>query len=136
LKYLLDTSVCVTHLRSKSQSPLTAHLNSDNIEEVAICSIVRGELLPGAHHKRAPKNEVQRVMDLLGVFPSLPFDDAAADHFGRARAHLESIGGVIGANDLLIASIALAHSLTVVTYNRGEFTRIPGLRAETWTAEP
>jgi hypothetical protein len=41
---------------------------------------------------------------------------------------------VIGANDLLIASIALAHGLIVATGNVREFQRIPGLAVEDWTA--
>ena len=37
-------------------------------------------------------------------------------------------------NDLLIASIALANDLTVVTNNTDEFKRVPGLRVEDWSA--
>jgi tRNA(fMet)-specific endonuclease VapC len=40
----------------------------------------------------------------------------------------------IGLNDLLIASIALANDLTVVTNNNDEFKRVPGLRVEDWSA--
>ena len=35
-------------------------------------------------------------------------------------------------NDLLIASIALANDLTLVTHNTGEFSRVEGLRIEDW----
>lgn len=38
----------------------------------------------------------------------------------------------IGSNDLLIASIALANDLTLVTYNTGEFSRVEGLLVEDW----
>ncbi|CAN5510034.1 type II toxin-antitoxin system VapC family toxin [soil metagenome] len=136
MKFLLDTSICITHLRSRSQSPLAARLNASNIDEIAICSIVRGELLAGAHHKRAPSGEMQRVHDFIRIFQSLPFDDPAADHFAVARAKLESTGGMIGANDLLIASIALANGLIVITHNRHEFSRIDGLQVQDWQASP
>ena len=46
---------------------------------------------------------------------------------------LERAGTIIGANDLLIASIARAHNLTVATGNEAEFSRVPGLRVENWT---
>jgi tRNA(fMet)-specific endonuclease VapC len=36
-------------------------------------------------------------------------------------------------NVLLIASIALANDLTVVTNNTAEFSRIAGLRVEDWS---
>jgi tRNA(fMet)-specific endonuclease VapC len=38
----------------------------------------------------------------------------------------------IGRNDLLIAAIALARGLTVVTHNTSEFGRVPGLAIEDW----
>lgn len=34
--------------------------------------------------------------------------------------------------DLLIASVALARGLTVVTHNVSEFGRVPGLKTEDW----
>ena len=40
----------------------------------------------------------------------------------------------IGERDLLIASIALAAHLTLVTPNAAEFSRVPKLRVEDWTA--
>ena len=46
--------------------------------------------------------------------------------------HLAGLGTVIGPNDLLIASIALASGLTLVTHNTGEFSRVPGLKLEDW----
>ena len=66
------------------------------------------------------------------VFPSLPFDDSAADYFGRTYAHLASRGTPIGAADLMISAIALSRQLTVVTNNLSEFQRVPGLHVEDW----
>ena len=45
---------------------------------------------------------------------------------------MESERQPIGPNDLLIASIALAHDLTVVSGNVGEFGRVPNLNVEDW----
>jgi len=36
------------------------------------------------------------------------------------------------AGDLLIASVALAHDLTLVTHNSADFPNIPNLRLEDW----
>jgi tRNA(fMet)-specific endonuclease VapC len=56
-------------------------------------------------------------------FESVPFDD---------RAALESAGMPVGANDLLIASIALAGDFVLVTREMREFRRVAGLRPEEW----
>lgn len=37
-----------------------------------------------------------------------------------------------GGNDLMIAAIALAHDLTLVTHNGDEFRRVPNLKVEDW----
>lgn len=39
---------------------------------------------------------------------------------------------MIGPYDLLIAAIALANNLTLVTHNTNEFSRVPGLVIEDW----
>ena len=93
-----------------------------------------GELIYGAEHSgplhRA--NNLQRVEQLRAQFSSIPFDDRAAEEYGRLRAHLATLGTPIGSNDLMIAAIALANGLTVVTHNTAEFSRVPALSLEDW----
>ena len=64
-------------------------------------------------------------------FPRLPFDEAAADRHADIRWALRH--QPIGERDLAIAAIALAHGATMVTNNRCEFDRVPGLVVEDWT---
>ena len=48
-------------------------------------------------------------------------------------AHLlESQGCMIGAYDVLLAGHARFASLTLVTANTAEFSRVPGLKLEDW----
>ena len=42
------------------------------------------------------------------------------------------LGIPIGPNDSMIAPIALAHGLILVTHNTSEFSRVPGLFIEDW----
>jgi tRNA(fMet)-specific endonuclease VapC len=75
---------------------------------------------------------LEELRAFFAPFRSLDFDDRAAEEYGLIRADLERAGRLIGPNDLLIASIARAHDLCVVTHNIGEFIRIPGLAVEDW----
>jgi len=54
----------------------------------------------------------------------------AADYYGVIRAMLEHAGTPIGANGLLIATIALANDCVLVTRNAREFARVASLRLE------
>jgi tRNA(fMet)-specific endonuclease VapC len=136
MTYLLDTNACVVHLRKRGRTELSQRLGAIDPTLIATCSVVRAELLAGAHHGKAPQDELTRVLELLSLFQSLPFDDAAADQYGKVRAHIESQGTPIGSNDLMIASIALANNLILVTHNCSEFTRVPDLKVEDWQASP
>lgn len=146
MNFLLDSNVCVTLLRAEtkagSTSPVAAKIRTkiDTHDaagsESFVCSVVRFELMVGAVRSKRPQENLSLAQTLLGAFRSLPFDDAAADHAARVRAALEAVGTPIGSNDLLIAAIALANSLTLVTHNTAEFGRVPGLSIEDWETEP
>ncbi|MCL4192705.1 MAG: PIN domain-containing protein [Thermoguttaceae bacterium] len=71
-------------------------------------------------------------MTFFSRFPSLPFDDRAADFAAQSRADLAASGTPIGPLDLLIAATALAQNLILVTRNTAEFSRINSLRLEDW----
>jgi tRNA(fMet)-specific endonuclease VapC len=47
--------------------------------------------------------------------------------YGELYRALSAVGQLIGSNDLWIAATALVHNMPVVTANRAEFTRVPGL---------
>jgi len=63
---------------------------------------------------------------------SLPFNDRCAEEYGVIRADLSNLGCLIGPNDLLIASIARAYDLVLITHNFKEFGRVAGLRLDDW----
>lgn len=50
----------------------------------------------------------------------------------EVRLALEKAGSPIGASDTLIAAHAIALGLTLVTDNRREFERVPGLEVANW----
>ncbi len=102
------------------------------LESVCLCSVVKAELAYGALRSADPAANRVRVDTFTRPYRSLPFDDAAAEHFAVLRRHLESLGTTIGPYDLQIAAIALANNCTIVTRNTREFSRVPGLLLEDW----
>jgi tRNA(fMet)-specific endonuclease VapC len=78
---------------------------------------------------------MQKQQAFAARFVSLPFDDAAALVYARIRGALEQAGTPVGSNDLMIASIAMANGLILITHNTREFGRVVGLQIEDWEAE-
>lgn len=134
MKYLLDTNTCIRYLNRRSAS-IGQRLEKESPDDIVVCSVTRAELLFGAMKSNNIEKTRAIQREFLDTIATLPFDDAAAEHYGRIRAQLENAGTPIGPNDLLIAAIALAHDLTVVTHNTREFSRIPGLRLEDWETD-
>jgi tRNA(fMet)-specific endonuclease VapC len=130
--HLLDTNSCIDHLRRGAASHVTARLVAASPGSIVLCSVVVVELLYGAYRSVQQTRTLNQVQVFCAPLVSLPFDDRAAGEYGRIRAHLASLGTPIGPNDLMIAAIALANGLTVVTHNTAEFSRVPGLALEDW----
>jgi tRNA(fMet)-specific endonuclease VapC len=131
VSYLLDTNVCIAFLND-SKSKVGGRFALLDPEDVKLCSVVKAELLYGARHSARVEENLGRLARFFDVFESLPFDDAAAEHYGVVRAQLRRAGTPLGANDLMIAAISLATDLTLVTRNQDEFRRVAGLRLESW----
>lgn len=137
MKYLLDTNAWIAYLRAKDQA-LIQRVRQAGPVDIAMCSVVLGELLYGARHGPAAHlaHNLGLLTQLRSQFRSLPFDDIAAEKYGEIRADLAAKGTPIGPNDLLIASITLANGLTLVTHNTAEFSRVAGLKIDNWQATP
>ena len=131
MKYLLDTNACIRYLNGRSES-LRRQLSAKNPDDIVLCSVVKAELSYGARKSQHPQRSLKKQQQFVNYFVSLPFDDKAAEVYGQIRAELERAGTPIGPNDLMIAAIAFANDVTLVTHNTREFRRIKGLKIEDW----
>ena len=129
--YLLDSNACIQLINDK-HPVILQHFRQHSPAEIALCSIVKAELLFGAYRSGRVEANLQRLTVFFEPLQSLLFDDVCADHYAKIRADLQAQGKLIGGNDMLIAAIARAHNVTLVTHNTGEFSRVVGLRLEDW----
>jgi len=131
MAYLLDTNACIQILNS-SNSPVTKKILSITAKEIYICTVVYSKLYYGAYKSANVNRNLTHLENLFAEFADLPLDRQAVKIAGNIRARLDALGTPIGANDLLIAAIALANDLILVTHNTREFSRIDGLKYEDW----
>ena len=99
-----------------------------NLEEV-----MRG-WLAAIHRESDPRRQIRGYQQLqilfhfFGAWQILPWDEGAAQVFGRLRAAKLRVGTM----DLKIGSIALCRSATLLTRNLRDFQSIPGLTVQDW----
>jgi len=134
MTYLLDTNTCIRYLNGASAS-VKMQLSNVDENDVALCSVVKAELYYGVFKSARPQENMDRLRRFVARFVSVPFDDAAAERYGEIRQVLERQGKLIGPNDLMIASVALANNMELVTHNTNEFLRVPGLHVVDWETE-
>lgn len=130
MSFLLDTNICSAHLRRPSG---LAHRFMQHSGRLFVPTVVLGELYAWAFKRPDPSPLLHLVDDeLLRDVDVLDYDSACALEFGKLRGQMLRQGEVVFELDLMIASVALVHDLTLVTNNTKHFQPIPGLRLEDW----
>lgn len=130
MSFLLDTNICSAHLRRTAG---LTHRFIQHSGRLHLPTIVLGELYTWAYRRPDPRRLIQLMEhQLLGEFNILSYDAVCAERFGIERANLLRKGIVVDAVDLMIASVALVHDLTLVTHNTADFQQVPDLRLEDW----
>lgn len=94
--------------------------------------ITLAELTFGGLKSDHADRAAEEIRSLASHVAVLPFAPSAIGDYAAIRLHLERSGARIGPNDLLIAAQARSENLVMVTGNRREFDRVPGLAVETW----
>jgi tRNA(fMet)-specific endonuclease VapC len=128
--YMLDTNICIYILSGRA--PQLSELFEERTKAICISAVALSELWYGvenSHRREANALILAEFSERVGV---LHFSPQAAKWYGRIRAGLRRAGTPVGFHDMMIAAHALAEDLTLVTNNRREFDRIPGLRVENW----
>jgi len=116
MKYLVDTSWTVGHLRGNEE--VSQRLLYLGKEGLAVSIISVAELYEGIFRSRNPLGDESKLTNFLSGVTVLGINEEICKVFGRERARLRQSGVLIGDLDLLIASTALYYSLTLLTADR------------------
>ncbi len=131
IKLMLDTNICIYILKQQPASVLQA-LKRYKIGELAVSSIVHGELVYGAYKSTKSLENLSKIESLMDALEVLTIDEEVVHHYGKIRTLLEQKGQVIGSNDFWIAAHALALQVPLVTNNSKEFIKVPELEVINW----
>lgn len=126
----LDTNTLVYFF--KGMGRVAERLLATPRSEIGIPAVVVYEIESGIARLSEPDKRRAQFELLLASVMILPFDRKAAHHAALVRSGLEAQGRPIGPMDTLIAGTALACAATLVTRNRREFSRVPGLHLVDW----
>ena len=129
-KFLLDTNI-VSDLVRNPQGAVATRIAKEGESSICTSVVVAAEIRYGAR-KKASRRLTRQVELILSAMEVAPLEEPADHYYGKIRTGLEQKGKSIGPNDLLIAAHALSLDLTVVTANKREFSRVPGLKVENW----
>ena len=137
IRHLIDTDHLT--LLERGSEVVTSQVTRRDPREMTISIVsveesLRGRLALLARATTGPSRigryrELRETIDLIVHLQILDYCDSAEAHFLSLRA----LKLQVGTQDLKIASIALANSLVVVTRNRRDFCRVPGLAIEDWS---
>ena len=104
-------------------------------EEFYLSVITVSEMLHGLHrtaNERIRSRRTLFIQELMELFEVIPIDFTIAQTRSEITASLADLGQSIGSDDSWIAATCLAYNHSLVTGNIREFSRIPGLKIETW----
>ncbi|MGD1862835.1 MAG: type II toxin-antitoxin system VapC family toxin [Leptolyngbyaceae cyanobacterium] len=130
--YLLDTNVCIA---LNQRHPAVVAQFEAHAVDCYIPTLVLAELYKGVYCSQRITQNLAEVDKLLSLLSVLPFDQIAAEEFGKIQGKLRQMGKPTGEMDALIAAIALSRGDTVVTHNTRHFENIPHLLLVDWQVE-
>lgn len=129
--YLIDTSILI-RLERQSLS-FDDLLQEHGTEEAGISVITAAELLHGVHRADTPSRRLKRNNLIEGIFEKIsvyPIEMDIARKYSEIWAQLQGKGINLGTHDLLIGCTALGLEFTLLTVDKKDFSRIPGLQVK------
>lgn len=129
---LVDTNILSLFFRNQ---PLVVEKFNAYIQEyskINISIITYYEIVSGLKHRDAQK-QLKSFLEFASYNIILPLTTDSTTISGDIYASLRKKGTPVDDIDILIAGIAIANDLVLVTNNRRDFEKIEGLEIEDWS---
>ena len=126
MEYLLDTSWIIEVLAGREKTA-RQHKNL-NLSKVAISHISIGEVYEVAFNYANPQAHLASFRQFFAPYKILNLNEPIMEKFAEVRARLRRRGEMISDFDILLGATALHYNLTVLTYNKKHFARIPDIK--------
>lgn len=127
---ILDSTVFVDILRGEKKAIEKIRELEEANTPLSTTAITVFELLQDT--RKHTSEEIQKIIDLIDAFHTIPFDLHAAKEGGFMHARLQKEGAVIDAEDCMIAGIVKLNHETLLTRNTKHFTRIKELKIDSY----
>jgi len=124
--YLLDSDWIIQALGNRQ--PVLRTLDRLSSSRIYVSYITVGEIYERAFDSVNPEAHLLSFRQFLSAYRVLTLSDPIMERFAETRWFLRRRGQLISDFDLLIGATALHHDLTVLTFNRRDFQRIPDLK--------
>ncbi|MBE9074438.1 type II toxin-antitoxin system VapC family toxin [Microcystis sp. LEGE 08355] len=129
---LLDTYILSLFFRNHPQVVHSCNLYLQEYRQLSFSLITHYEILSGLKHRDAQK-QLDKFLEFSQGNQILLLTDESVTISAKIYADLRKQGTPLDDIDLLIAGVAIANNLVLITHNQKHFSKIEGLELEDWT---
>jgi tRNA(fMet)-specific endonuclease VapC len=129
---LLDTDILSLFFRNHPQVVHCCNLYLQGYRQLSFSLITYYEILSGLKHRDAQK-QLDKFLEFSQGNQILLLTEESVTISAKIYADLRKQGTPLDDIDLLIAGVAIANNLVLITHNQKHFSKIEGLELEDWT---
>lgn len=129
---LLDTDILSLFFRNHPKVVESCNLYLQEYEKLNISLITYYEILSGLKHRDAHQ-QLNKFLAFSTRNQIISLTEQSVRISAEIYADLRKKGTPVDDIDLLIAGVAMAHNLVLITHNQKHFHKIEGIQLEDWT---
>jgi tRNA(fMet)-specific endonuclease VapC len=134
-RFLLDAGPAQDFVLLRDPVFSRARREQLNGAKIGVCYPTLGEVRGGIEYSQTRDVNLKRLARAIGKLVLWPFDEKAAEEYGRVFATLRRIGRMMQQIDIQVAAVAFAlGDCTVVTVD-SDLSAVPGLSVADWSKE-